>query len=290
MTALRNNGIVAGYDGSPGSDQALRWAVEETRARRCTLTVCLAWVPQYLTMLDDPGVYVLAMKKGEEILDRGLRCARSVLGAEQVVPLLARAPAAPVLCEQSGSAEMVVLGARGQGGVPGLALGSVPWQVANHAQGSVVIVRGEWRWPNQPHGLVVAGADGSAASEDVIRFALREAELRRVPMLAVCALADEPASLGGAHCVEEDFARVLGLQEKEHPELTVLRQVTVGSPRTALLEAAAGAQLLVIGSRGRGGMKDMSLGSVAHAILHHAPCPVAVLHLGKEEFSCLRLR
>jgi nucleotide-binding universal stress UspA family protein len=290
MTALRNNGIVAGYDGSPGSDQALRWAVEETRARECTLTVCLAWVPQYLAMLDDPGVYVLAMKKGEEILDRGLRCARSVLGAEQVVPLLARAPAAPVLCEQSGSAEMVVLGARGQGGVPGLALGSVPWQVANHAQGPVVIVRGEWRWPNQPHGPVVAGADGSAASEDVIRFALREAELRGVPMLAVCALADEPASLGGAHCVEEDFARVLGQQEKEHPELTVLRQVTVGSPRTALLEAAAGAQLLVIGSRGRGGMKDMSLGSVAHAILHHAPCPVAVLHLGGEEFSCRRLR
>jgi nucleotide-binding universal stress UspA family protein len=284
MTALRN-GIVAGYDGSPGSDQALRWAVEETRTRGCTLTVCLAWAPQYLAMLDEQGVYDLARKKGEEILALGLRYARSALGAESVVPLLARGPAAPVLCEESSTAEMVVLGARGQGGVSGLALGSIPWQVAGHAQGPVVVVRGKWRRPNERAGPVVAAADGSAASEGVIRFALREAELRHVAMLAVCALADAPASLGGAHRVEEDFTRMLGLYEKEHPELTVLRQVSAGSPRTALLEAAAGAQLLVVGSRGRGGVDGMGLGSVAYAVLHHAPCPVAVLASGMEERS-----
>jgi nucleotide-binding universal stress UspA family protein len=71
--------------------------------------------------------------------------------------------------------------------------------------------------------------------------------------------------------------RVLKPHEKEHPELTVQRQVSAGSPRTALLPAAAGARLLVIGSRGRGGLDDMSLGSVAHALLHRAPCPVAVV-------------
>jgi len=270
-------GIVAGYDGSPGSDQALRWAVEETRARGCMLTVCLAWAPQYLSVLDEPTVYDLARTRGEQALASGLRYARSVLGDGSVVPLLACDAAVPVLCEQSGTAEMVVLGARGHGGVAGLALGSVPWQVAGHAQGPVVIVRGRWRRPNHPGGPVVAGADGSAASEDVIRFALGEAELRRAPMLAVCALADAPGSLGCSHRIEEDFTRVLRLHEKEHPELTVLRQVSAGSPRTALLDAAAGAQLLVVGSRGRGGFEGMSLGSVAQALMHHAPCPVAVL-------------
>jgi len=276
MTALRN-GIVAGYDGSPGSDQALRWAVKETRAHGCTLTVCLAWVPHYLAVLDDPAVYALAQNRGEDILAGGVSYARSALGAESVVPLLAHGSPAQVLCDQSASAQMVVLGARGHGGIAGLALGSVPWQVAGHAQGPVVIVRGRQRRANQSQGPVVAGTDGSASSRDVIRFAFREAELRRAPVVAVCALADAPATLGDASRIEADFDRVLSPCEKDYPELSVLRQVSAGSPRTALLEAAAGAQLLVIGSRGRGGLDDMSLGSVAHALLHHAPCPVAVV-------------
>ena len=276
MTALRN-GIVAGYDGSPGSDRALRWAAEEARARGCPLTVCLAWAPHCLTALDDPAVYALARNRGEHILAAGVSYARSVLGAEPVAPLLARGSPAEVLCGQSACAQMVVLGARGQGGIAGLALGSVPWQVAGHAQGPVVIVRARRRRANQLQGPVVAGTDGSARSHDVIRFAFREAELRRAPVLAVCALTDAPATLGEASRVEADFDRALKPHEKENPELTVLRQVSAGSPRTALLEAAAGAQLLVIGSRGRGGLDDMSLGSVAHAVLHHAPCPVAVV-------------
>ena len=271
------NGIVAGYDGSPGSDQALRWAVEETRKRGCTLTVCLAWVPHYLAVPDDPAGYAVAQNRGEHILAAGVSYARSALGAEAVVPLLARGTPAQVLCDQSASAQMVVLGARGQGGIIGLALGSVPWQVAGHAQGPVVIVRARRHLANQPQGPIVAGTDGSARSRDVIRFAFREAELRHAPVLAVCALADAPATLGEASRIEADFDRVLKPHEKDYPELTVLRQVSAGSPRTALLEAAAGAQLLVIGSRGRGGLDDMSLGSVAHALLHHAPCPVAVV-------------
>jgi nucleotide-binding universal stress UspA family protein len=276
MTALRN-GIVVGYDGSPGSDQALRWAVEETLAHGCTLTACMAWLPSYLAMLDEAAVYNLAMKRGEEILAAGVRYARSVLGAERVVPLLANGSPALVLREQSASAEMVVLGLRGRGGIAGLALGSVSWQVAAHALGPVVIVRAPRRRANQPRGPVVAGVDGSAASDEVVRFAFREAELRGVPVLAVCALADAPASLGDAKRVQADFDRVLGLHEKKYPELTVLRQVSAGAPRTALLEAAVSAQLLVIGSRGRGGLEGMSLGSVAHVVLHHAACPVAVV-------------
>ena len=216
MTALRN-GIVVGYDGSPGSDQALHWAVEETRAHGCTLTVCLAWLPPYLAKLDDAAVYDLAMKRGEEILAAGVRYARSVLGVECVVPLLANGSPAPVLREQSASAEMVVVGRRGQGGITGLALGSVPWQVAGHALGPVVIVRAPRRRANQPHGPVVAGVDGSAGSEEVLRFAFREAELRGVPVLAVCALADAPASLGDARRVEADFDRAMGRTRRNIP-------------------------------------------------------------------------
>jgi nucleotide-binding universal stress UspA family protein len=78
--------------------------------------------------------------------------------------------------------------------------------------------------------------------------------------------------------MEEDFSRLVTPREKEHPEVTVLRQVTFGTPRSALLTAAAEAQMLVVGSRGLGGLEGMSLGSVAGALVHHSPCPVAVVH------------
>ena len=56
------------------------------------------------------------------------------------------------------------------------------------------------------------------------------------------------------------------------------RQVLAGTPRSALLAAAADAQMLVVGARGRDGLDEMSLGSIAQAVLHYAPCPVAVVH------------
>lgn len=270
------DGIVAGYDGSPGGEQALRWACQEAQIRDCPLTVCLAWAPQFLAMLDEPAVYDLARQRGEEILASGVRYAETMLGQGRVSSQLARGSAVRELCERSETAEMTVLGTRGHGGVAGLDLGSVAGQVAGHAHGPVVIVR-EGRLRNQSPRPVVLGADGSAASEAAMRFAFREAASRRIPLLAVCALADAPGILGAGQAVEEDFTRSLSAYEKEFPEVTVMRQVSARSPRAELLDGAIGAPVLVVGPRGRGGLRGMSLGSVAHAVLHHAPCPVAIV-------------
>jgi nucleotide-binding universal stress UspA family protein len=270
------DGIIAGYDGSPGSEQALRWAAREGQARGTALTVCLAWAPDSLARLDEAAVLDLARQRGEEILASGLRFAESVLGSGRVRPLLARGSAAHVLTEHSGSSEMVVVGYRGHGGVPGVQLGSVARQVAGHGQGRVVVVRGQWRPVNQAPGPVVAGADGSAASQAAVGFAFEEAALRHVPLVAVCALSDAPGRLGGARQMEEDFGRSMDRWEKEHPEVTVQRQVANGSPRAALLEAAAQAQMLVVGAHGLGDQQGMALGSVAQAALCQAPCPVGV--------------
>jgi nucleotide-binding universal stress UspA family protein len=263
--------IVAGYDGSPGSAEAVRWAAREARARGTALTVCLALASGPMAPPAD-----LARQHGAEILARGLPYAESVLGQGRVHPELADGPAAHALCERSRTAGMVVLGARGHGELPGLRLGSVSWQVAGHADGRVVIVRGRWRQANGPPGPVVAGVDGSPWSRAALTFAFEEAALHDVQLVAVCALADAPAMLGGAREIEEDFDQMMISQEKEHPEIAVVRQVTAGSPRSALLAAAAGAQMLVVGGRGRGGVEGMSLGSVAQAVVHHAPCPVGV--------------
>jgi nucleotide-binding universal stress UspA family protein len=173
---------------------------------------------------------------------------------------------------------MVVVGSRGHGGLAGSLLGTVPLRVASHGRGRIVVVRGQWRPVNQCPGPVAVGVDGSPESRAALAFAFEEAALRDVPLVAVCALADAPGVLGAASQMQEDFSRLMTLREKEHPEVTVLRQVAFSPPRAALLGAASEAQMLVVGSRGLGGLEGMSLGTVAATLLHHSPCPVAVVH------------
>ena len=271
------HGIVAGYDGSPGAAQALRWAAREARARDTELTVCLAWTPDHMELPTENDLCDLARQHGQEILTRGLPYAESLLGPGRIRADLAGGPAARVLCERSRNADMVVVGSRGHSELPGLRLGSVSWQVAGHASGRVVVVRGPWRPANQPPGPVVAGVDGSAAGRAAIVFAFEEAALRGVPLLAVCALTDAPGRLGEIRRIREDFENLMTDEAKAHPEISVWHRILPGTPRSALLAAAAEAQLLVVGARGRGGFDEMSLGSIAHAVLQYAACPVAVV-------------
>jgi len=266
------DGIVAGYDGSGDSEQALRWATREADARGTILTACLVCSRDGLV----PQAEVAARRHARDLLSQSLLPAEARLGPKRVRRAVARGQAAQVLCDYSRTADMVVIGARGQDGLSDLRLGSVPGQVAGHAHSPVVVVRGTW-WPvNHSPGPIVVGVDGSAGSRAAISFAFEEARLRRATLVAVCGLSDTTACFGGHARLEEEFHDAMTTLEKEHPEVTVLRQVTPGSPRHALLAAASGAQLVVTGARGRGGVPGMSLGSVAHALLHYAPCPVAI--------------
>lgn len=272
--------IIIGYDGSAGSELALHWAAREASDRGITLTVCHAWAPEDLALLTEPPLFDLARELGEEVVRQGVARAEPFAGPGGVQPLLVAGSPARVLCERSGPATMVVVGSRGHGRLAGMLLGSVAWQLAGHAQGLVVIVRESVPRPNNGPGPVVAGVDGALSSDAVLELAAEEAALRRVPVLAVCALADAPGHLGGARRMEEEVASMLTRWEKQHPEVTILRQISEGSPRTALLEAAAEAQMVIVGARGRGGIPGMPLGSVATALLHHAPCPVGIARPG----------
>ena len=275
-------GILAGYDGSPDAEQALRWAVREAAARDVVLTVCHSLVPAYPLSAAAGSVNELARKAGERVLARGIQHAEELMGSSaDVRPLLAGEPAAAALCRRSGGADVTVVGSRGLGGLAGMLLGSVSSQVAAHAPGRIVVVRGHWL-PVATYvpGAILVGGDGSAASLPAVEFAFEEAALRDAPLVAVCALADAAGSIGGARQVEDTFENVLGRCEKENPDVIVHRRVTPGPPRGALLTTAADvqAQLLVVGARGRGGLRGMTLGSVSYAAVHHAPCPVAVVH------------
>lgn len=197
---------------------------------------------------------------------------------QPVTPLLVEGPPALSLCTQSDAATMVVVGSRGRGGMAGQGLGSVSLQVAAHARGPVTVVRGHWQTaPGQAPAPVLVGGDGSAGSLLALAFAADEAALREVPLIAVCALADSASQLGCARAVQADFESAVGQAAADHPQVTVQQRIEQGGPRRALLDAATSAQLLVLGARGRGGMREMSLGSVSQAILQHSHCPVSVV-------------
>lgn len=272
--ASTEHGIVVGYDGSSSAQEALRWAAREARDRGVALTVCQAWMPGSAGPPPGAGQEDLARQSARWIL-ADAKCMTDVTTIRQ---LLVEGPAAGALCTCSTGAEMLVVGSRGFGGLSGQLLGSVSLQVAAHASAPVVVVRGRWR-PAGGHmpGHVVVGVDGSAAAEEALNFAGDEAALRRVPLTAVCALADAAGDLGSAYGIAEDFERSVITWEKDHPDVTVHRQVTEASARSALLAAAHDAQLLVLGRRGRGGLPRMALGSVSQTLLSHAPCPIAIV-------------
>jgi nucleotide-binding universal stress UspA family protein len=281
MTPRANTGlgILVGYDGSPDSERALIWAAREARARKTALTVCQAWGSGFPVLPDEEAVRKFARRSGERVISEGLRFARSLMGPTDVRPMLVPGSATAALCEHSREADIVVTGAKGQGGMAGTLLGSVSEHVAAYAHGSIVVVRGHWRpAAGLGRGAVVVGADGSRGCRAAVDFAFAQAALWEVPLVAVCALADAPASLGNARVCQDDFEATIGAAETERPQVAAKRSITPGGPRSALLTASRDAQIVVVGSRGRGGFKGMTLGTVSQAVLQYAPCPVAVIH------------
>jgi nucleotide-binding universal stress UspA family protein len=168
-----------------------------------------------------------------------------------------------------------------------LLIGSVAVDLAAHASCPVVVVRGpepDYTAP-RPEPVVV-GVDGSPTSEAAVAFAFEAAALQNVPLVAVHVWHDllvDPtmAPLLDWDVVESDEREVLAERlagwTAKYPDVPVRRLVACDRPGRALVDESGRAQLVVVGSRGRGGFRGMLLGSVSQALLHHAHCPVAVV-------------
>ncbi|WP_410790603.1 universal stress protein [Kribbella sp. C-35] len=294
-TPLDNHGrqpVMVGVDGSVSAQAALAWAVAEASYRRCPLHIVHAFT---WPMIADPFGLSLT-----EPTNDGLRAAAGWILAEaknqarqaaadiSVTAELFAAAAAPTLLSQAQGAQLVVVGSRGLGGFRGLLTGSVSSTVAAHAPCPVIVVhphRDGTAFPVSPTGRVVVGVDGSDVSAAAIRFAFQEAARRRVGITAVHAAAptrQHPSLRVPAEIVEQVdrqlFAEAMDSKRVLIPGIDVETKLVHSHPVQALLDEADGAELVVVGSRGRGGFTGMLLGSVSQAVLHHAACPVAVVH------------
>jgi nucleotide-binding universal stress UspA family protein len=289
--------IVVGYDGSDSSGLALNWALQAARSRKTSVRIVnvvippLNPVPSHLGYIEaDPAELRNA---ADQTLAAAVAAARSEASQVEVETRLVEGTAAAVLIDQSSDAELAVVGSRGLGGFSELLLGSTSFELATHAHCPVVVIRtdsstGE---PGPDSGRVVVGVDGSALSTDALGFAFAEASLRGRGLTATHAwqapFYDVPGK--GVPLPENVAATQFGGEEmqtladalvgwkQKFPTVDVREVVVRANPATALVAASVGAELLVVGSRGRGGFRSLLLGSVGHAVLHHAHCPVAIV-------------
>jgi len=188
-----------------------------------------------------------------------------------------------VLRQLSSRAHMLVLGRRGLGGVRGLLLGSVSTDVSAHADCPVVVV------PEAPRtsGPVVVGVDGSRVSAAAIEEAFAQASIIGVPLIAVHTyngypgIADVDRLEQGRRQLADEAHESLGSQLAgclgDYPDVAVENVVTMENPAEQVIASAADAQLIVLGSRGRGGFRGLLLGSTSQAVLHVAHCPVMIV-------------
>ncbi|WP_312880050.1 universal stress protein [Actinokineospora xionganensis] len=284
----RTSPVLVGVDGSASAIAATRWAAAEAARRKVPLHIVnvYTWpISGYPEALIAGHDLLASMKKvSAGVLDEARAAAESAAPEVAVTVTSHGGDTVSHLRSLSKKASLLVVGSRGLGGFSGLLLGSVAVGLTAHAQCPVIVVRGE---PEE--GPVVVGVDGSPVSEAAIAFAFEEASALGADLVAVHAWHDSPlvdvfekgyASLyldTAAVNAEELLAqRLAGWQEK-YPDVSVTRVAPRGRAAKVLMEHAKGARLLVIGSRGRGGLTGLTLGSTSQALIHHAPCPLALL-------------
>ncbi|MFB7469637.1 universal stress protein [Kitasatospora sp. NPDC056184] len=295
--------VLAGVDGSPESTAAAHWAAEEALRRGAPLRLLHAW--PWLT--DGRASFA-----GPE--DLPVAAQRMLTGAAEEVQ--ARYPGLTVhtdvvldaavdgLVAAAEDAGLLVLGSRGLGGFTGLLVGSVSMAVAGRATVPVVVVRptgeaaesgaepaaeaaGEPSQEAAPAEVLV-GVDATAPDDAVLDFAFHEAAVRGAriravhgwdlpPSFAVVGFLPSGTEMAQLQAAEEkSLAAALAAHRERHPAIEVVEQVRLGAART-LVEDSASAALVVVGRRRRPYDLGPRLGRIAHAVLHHAQAPVAVV-------------
>jgi nucleotide-binding universal stress UspA family protein len=289
--------IVVGYDGSDGSEQALTWALQTARHHATSVRIVHA-MHEYVDPWPAFGGYALPspdelLTAADRTVANGLATAKRVAPDVEVTGRVVTGSGASALISEPGEAEMLVVGSRGLDGFSELLFGSTGLALAMQAHCPVVVLRPGHSGvePGPDAGRVVVGVDGSDLSSEALGFAFEEASLRGCGLTAVHAWQtpyfDAPgkgAPIPGRVLATEFrgeelkvLADALSIWQQKFPAVHVHQVVVHAQPAGALVAASAGAELLVVGSRGRGGFRSLLLGSVSHAVLHHAHCPVAIV-------------
>ena len=288
--------VLVGVDGSPASLNALEWAVAQALQVGWRLhLVCAYAVPTFAAASLDGGYAALddtAIREGAQaVLDEAM--ARVADRGVQVTSALETGDPAGVLVDLSKQVCLVVVGTRGRSGFAERVLGTVSSALPAHAHCPTVVVPlldGEDDDDTSPLPInrIVVGVDGSESAKVALEHAIEQAEVWQAELTAVVAV---PIGAGAGvlgwlpaavdrESVLADVKEGLNVtvdRALEGRELVVRRHALDGNGAALLSEFSTAVDLVVVGSRGRGGFAGMLLGSTSQQVLHHTACPVMVV-------------
>jgi nucleotide-binding universal stress UspA family protein len=281
---MTNRKIVIGYDRSIEAKNAAGWALDQAARTGAPVEFLYVyewpiWAPT-TSMVPATAVWPdSATVEGlRDMLKDAIASAGRTHPAVRATYTTVDGNAALTLIDRSADAGLIVVGSRGHSAVAGL-LGSVSASVSAHAHCPVVVVRD--REPTTAP--IVAGYD---ANETVLAFAAEQASIWRVPLRVIHAwkpvptrYEDGPVDARTITAVQRlPFDETIDGWRAKYPRLRIIADAVVDHPASALIEAGASAQLLVVGSRGHGAVRGTLLGSVSQHLLRHSPCSIAVVH------------
>lgn len=283
-------GIVVGVDESSAAKAAVQWAARDAELRQIPLTLVHAISPEVVAWSSGgarPGLARWQRDRGRRLVDDAFKLVQEVCqhgGPAEVHCEVLPSAAVPTLVELSKQAELMATGCRGSGQWPGRLMGSVSSGVLHYAHCPVAIVHEEDAPMARPGDApVLVGIDGSSTSELATAIAFDEATRRDVGLVALHSWSDADASEWTGidwpttqSAAEEVLAERLAGWQEQYPDVWVERAVVRDNPARQLVERSDSAQLVVVGSRGRGGYAAMLVGSVGETVAQMAQVPVVV--------------
>ncbi|GAA3525486.1 universal stress protein [Nonomuraea rosea] len=277
--------IVVGADGSAGGTAAVEWAADDAARAKAPLRIVFAVdrEPYQIVKYPIPDLGGTLNRSAEKVLDEAEMTARKRLPDLDITTEVSQEAPAVMLRAQAEDAAEVVVGSRGLGGFARAVMGSVSIHVAGQAHGPVVVVRSS---PETTHGEIVVGIDDSTACEAAIAYAFEQAGLRASTLRAVyvwqlpvnayvAEFGYDPERVSALH--RQIAADKLQPWREKYPQVTVIEDVYSAHPVDALTDASERADLVIVGSHGRGAIGSVVLGSVSRGVLHHARSAVAVV-------------
>ncbi|MFI5875217.1 universal stress protein [Streptomyces sp. NPDC051445] len=297
--------VTVGLDGSRESRAAAEWAAREARLRELPLKIVHVWEPVPEPMAQAPLLGAETHQHWTERVPReaaeGLRLRHP--GVEVRTEQVSGRPA-DALAEAARSAELLVLGSRGLGGLGGFMVGSVGLSTLAHADRPVVLVRAPEVAADEhepdPVGVpsaatpflpVVLGLDVGHPDETLIEFAFDAARRRGTTLRIVHGWNPPPYYAYGtpanpalhealALTDARALAEAVGPWRQKNPDVEVVEESRYGSAAVHVVDAAREASLVVVGRRIRRSSLGAHIGHVTHAVLHHCAAPVAVVPHG----------
>jgi len=277
--------LVVGVDGTGRSLRALMWAAHDAALRRCPLRL-IHTLPRWEAdfPLFPPGRLEEAEDRGRAIMAEAVSLvAEAYPQVEVSTDLPMKTPAAAMLAEAE-HAQAIALGAKGED-IGNVLLGSTVLQIVGHAPCPVVVIP----HVTTGHHRIAVGTDGSPDSTVALAYAFEEAQLRGNRLEVISALLlpqgwpthllrplpeDNQEVVKRGQEVENQIAPL----REQYPDVDVELNVHRWGPIRTLSDASHRADMLVLGSRGRGGFHGLAVGSVTHKLLHLAGCPIAVVN------------